>query len=161
MFGSNGEMQQYRLLEIERHLQYLQVPPSLFTLDTHRASTRHHDAGNWLSFLNLPVFLRSLHNPQERLRLQPSFILSALALSILMQSSELEGKHHGRNQAVDLRNRAHEAVQARRIQNYLDEGLAEAALVGVPDSGKVACLPTPSSWPSSNNPFILNMTQLA
>lgn len=91
---------------------------------------RFKDTGHWLSFLNLDFFTSSLFNPEDRLHIQPSFILAGLALAVLMKSSELEGGSNGRGRALWFRNAAQEALNKAWRSEWIDAQLAEAAFVG-------------------------------
>ncbi|KDQ27287.1 hypothetical protein PLEOSDRAFT_1076525 [Pleurotus ostreatus PC15] len=87
------------------------------------------DTGHWLSFLNLDFFTSSLFNPEDRLHIQPSFILAGLALAVLMKSSELEGGSNGRGRALWFRNAAQEALNKAWRSEWIDAQLAEAAFM--------------------------------
>ncbi|KAJ7259282.1 hypothetical protein C8J57DRAFT_498595 [Mycena rebaudengoi] len=90
------------------------------------------DTGHWLCFLNLSFFLDMLWNPEERLKIQPAFILAGLALAELMRSSESERAHSGRTRANNLRDAAHKALHTAMSGgngDWIDASLAEAALI--------------------------------
>ncbi|KAJ7596839.1 hypothetical protein C8J56DRAFT_918462 [Mycena floridula] len=87
------------------------------------------DAGHWLSFLNFPLLKNNLSNPHERVKIQPSFILAGLAMSILMRSSELENGEEGRNRAIWLRDAAADQMERSWNVEWIDAPLAEAALI--------------------------------
>ncbi|PBK84181.1 hypothetical protein ARMGADRAFT_1000409 [Armillaria gallica] len=87
------------------------------------------DAGYWLSFLNVKFFRDTLLNAQERIRIQPAFVLAALAMSTLMKSSETEYAVQGRTRALYLRNLAQSALEAAWESEWIDAALAEAALI--------------------------------
>ncbi|KAJ6628586.1 hypothetical protein B0H10DRAFT_1990499 [Mycena sp. CBHHK59/15] len=90
------------------------------------------DTGHWLCFLNLPFFLEILWNAEERLRIQPAFILAGLAMVELMRSSECERGVTGRNRAGWLRDAAHSALHTAMSGgngDWIDASLAEAALI--------------------------------
>ncbi|KAJ8501742.1 hypothetical protein ONZ45_g12033 [Pleurotus djamor] len=87
------------------------------------------DTGHWLSFLNLDFFTASLFNPEDRLNIQPSFILAGLALATLMKSSELEHGAQGRSRALWLRDAAQTALDAAWSSEWVDAQLAEAAFM--------------------------------
>ena len=61
-------------------------------------------------------------------RMQP-LVLSALAMSTLMKSSELELGGRGRELALNLRDRAQACLEQACRSQTLDYTLAEAALV--------------------------------
>ncbi|KAL0957013.1 hypothetical protein HGRIS_003114 [Hohenbuehelia grisea] len=85
--------------------------------------------GHWLSFLNIDFFTATLFDPEERLRIQPSFVLSAMALATLMKSSELEEGHVGRDRALWLRNSAQASLEKAWNSEWIDAQLAEASLI--------------------------------
>ena len=73
--------------------------------------------------------VKRLLRDDERLRIQPAFILACLALAKLMKSSTMEGSSPGLQQAMILGSDAHTAFhEAVRLQ-WIDATLAEAALV--------------------------------
>jgi hypothetical protein len=109
---------------------------------------RFSETGHWLCFLNLTFFINMLWNPEERLKIQPAFILAGLALAELMRSSDSERGAAGRSRAAWLRESAQRALtvamsgangdwvslsaRGRIITNspkQIDASLAEAALV--------------------------------
>lgn len=53
----------------------------------------------WLSFLDLPLFFATLHNPAERDGLQPALVLALLAFGALEKSNETELGQVGRARA--------------------------------------------------------------
>ncbi|KAH9949097.1 hypothetical protein B0H21DRAFT_169579 [Amylocystis lapponica] len=83
----------------------------------------------WLSFIHIPTFFRDLQDPHRRLRMQPAFIMSALALATLMKSSELELGSSGRTRALYFRNAAQGLMEAACSSKNIDHTLAEAALI--------------------------------
>lgn len=87
------------------------------------------ETGHWLSFLNIPSFMQTLSNPMERLRIQPSFVLAGLAMSNLMRSSEMGFGADGRNKAMWLREWAQRELENAWNSEWIDAGLAEAALI--------------------------------
>ena len=62
-----------------------------------------------------------------------SLVMSALAMAMLMKSSEIEGSEVGRQRAIIWRNGAQSALEAACTGplEQMDYTLAEAALVGV------------------------------
>ncbi|KAI0633498.1 hypothetical protein C8Q77DRAFT_1157703 [Trametes polyzona] len=83
----------------------------------------------WLSFINLNILVRDLNDPILRGRMQP-FIMSCLAMAMLMKSSELECGSRGRALALTFRDRAQASLaSACRNQEDLDYTHAEAALM--------------------------------
>ena len=88
------------------------------------------DSSNyWLFFLRSDTFIYRLRDPLERSRLQPSLVLSALAMANLMKSSELEQGELGRMLALALRNEAQLLLEEACTSQRLDYMHAEAALV--------------------------------
>lgn len=83
----------------------------------------------WLSFIDVPRFMTSLFNPVTRQTIQPSFVLAMLALSTLLQSSELELGTRGMNRALLLADQAYSAFHASLNSGWIDVGLAHAAYV--------------------------------
>lgn len=105
-------------------------------LATHTLSEiEHHmrhlikETGRTLTFLNVDFVLKRLHNEGERIHVQPAFVLSILAMSTFMRSSEMEYKAPGREQAIQLRNSAQEHLQDSWSKGWVDTTLAEAALI--------------------------------
>ena len=90
-----------------------------------RFSTSIH----WLSFLNKEHFFRKVIDVSEREKLQPSLVLSALALATLLQSSELGLGHDGRVRALWLRDSAQSYLEASWAASAIDSSLAQAAMV--------------------------------
>ncbi|KAJ7107996.1 hypothetical protein C8R43DRAFT_1044435 [Mycena crocata] len=90
------------------------------------------DTGHWLCFLNLSFFLDMLWNAEERLKIQPAFILAGLAMAELMRSSESERGSAGRTRATWLRDNAQTALNIAMSGGngaWIDASLAEAALI--------------------------------
>ncbi|KAJ7760838.1 hypothetical protein DFH07DRAFT_883807 [Mycena maculata] len=90
------------------------------------------DTGHWLCFLNLSFFLDMLWNAEERLKIQPAFILAGLAMAELMRSSESERGVNGRSRAAWLRDNAQTALRVAMSGgngDWIDASLAEAALI--------------------------------
>ncbi|EKM54774.1 uncharacterized protein PHACADRAFT_258850 [Phanerochaete carnosa HHB-10118-sp] len=83
----------------------------------------------WLFFFNRQILFRDLHHMHTRPTLQPALVLSALALSTLMRSSELECGAQGRARAVSLRNSAQAALEAACHARHVDMRLAEASII--------------------------------
>ena len=85
----------------------------------------------WVSFLHIPRFFDSLFSPVRRGTLQPSLLLSALALGQLTQSSEVEKGRKGRYRSLKLLDMAHGALEGSLATGWVDIGLAQAALVSL------------------------------
>ncbi|KAI0743811.1 hypothetical protein C8Q80DRAFT_1183246 [Daedaleopsis nitida] len=83
----------------------------------------------WFSYINLPRFFDTLFNPIRRHNLQPSLLLSALALGTLSTSSEVEHGARGRQKALKLLEMAHGALEGALATGWVDIGLAQAALL--------------------------------
>ncbi|THH18643.1 hypothetical protein EW146_g2361 [Bondarzewia mesenterica] len=83
----------------------------------------------WLIFINIPLFLRNLYDQEERSRVQPSLVLAGLALATLVRSSELELGAAGRDRALRLRDAAQSALESSWASQWIDLGLAEAAMI--------------------------------
>lgn len=92
---------------------------------SHRLSTSSY----WLFFINKQVFFEDLRDDSHRSHMQPSLVLSALALATLMKSSEIEHGQTGRDRALYLRDQAQSALEAACHAQAVDFTLAEAALV--------------------------------
>lgn len=83
----------------------------------------------WVSFINIPRFFDNLLHPTRRASMQPAFVLSALAVGVFSQSSDLEGGHRGRVKALKLVDYTHSALQASLASGWVDIGLIQAAWV--------------------------------
>ncbi|CAK5284071.1 unnamed protein product [Mycena citricolor] len=82
----------------------------------------------WFSFLHIPTFFTNLYDTRKRdNKLQPSFVLAALAMSTFWQSSELEAGRLGRDRALRFRDEAQSTLEASFNAGWVDEGLAQAA----------------------------------
>ncbi|KAG1790494.1 uncharacterized protein HD556DRAFT_1310512 [Suillus plorans] len=92
-------------------------------------STLFTASGYWLSFVNVPDFVHSLYNPEERSLMQPSLVFAGLALATLMKSSEMELGSAGRERAVWLRDKAQAWLEASMNSQWIDITLAKAALI--------------------------------
>lgn len=65
--------------------------------------------------------------------MQPSLLLSVLALGVLAQSSELERGAKGRQRALRLLDMAHGALQSSLAAGWVDVGLAQTGWVSIFD----------------------------
>jgi hypothetical protein len=81
------------------------------------------------AFFHVPSFLETCNDPVKRERMQPSLLLSLLAISTFWQSSELERGQEGREKAMLFRQAAQSAWEASCNANAIDETLAQAAWV--------------------------------
>ncbi|KAI0775649.1 hypothetical protein BD413DRAFT_491464 [Trametes elegans] len=84
-------------------------------------------SASWLGFIHLPRFFENLLDPARRAEMQPSVLLSALALGTLTQSSDIEKGERGRQRALKLLDMAHGALQSSLVTGWVDVGLAQAA----------------------------------
>lgn len=92
-------------------------------------STRFSSTGYWLACFNVPVFFHNLYDTAERDQMQPSLVLSALALATLMKSSEVGLGESGRTRALQLRDLAQSSLEASLNSQWIDSTLGQAALV--------------------------------
>ncbi|EIW63043.1 uncharacterized protein TRAVEDRAFT_69195 [Trametes versicolor FP-101664 SS1] len=83
-------------------------------------------SASWMSFLNLPRFFATVLDPLRRTEMQPSLLMSMLALGVLSQSSELERGLKGRQRALKLLDMAHGALQSSLAAGWVDVGLAQS-----------------------------------
>ena len=88
---------------------------------------RFNNQIHWLSFINERHFFRTITDENEREKMQPALVYAALALSTLLQSSEVGKGHIGRERALWLRDAAQTLLQAS--WRTPDPGLAQAAMV--------------------------------
>ena len=95
-------------------------------------TTLFASSGYWLSFINVPHFVRQLYAPDERARMQPALVYAGLALATLTKSSSLELGEPARNRALWLRDAAHSNMETSMAAGWCDVPLAEAALVSPP-----------------------------
>ncbi|THG92671.1 hypothetical protein EW145_g8630, partial [Phellinidium pouzarii] len=93
-----------------------------------------HSSIHWLSFLNENHFFRRLLDRSEREYLQPSLVLSALALATLLQSSERGLGQRGRVRALMWRDAAQAYLESAWNASAVDPSLAQAAMVSPPSS---------------------------
>ncbi|OBZ71009.1 hypothetical protein A0H81_09136 [Grifola frondosa] len=83
----------------------------------------------WFSFINVPRFFGALLDPSTRNTLQPSLILTALAVATFIQSSESELGLRGRMRALALQEQAQSALEASLNAGWIDCGLVQATLL--------------------------------
>ncbi|KAF9568802.1 hypothetical protein CPC08DRAFT_624611 [Agrocybe pediades] len=81
----------------------------------------------WFSFFHIPSFFGNFFDSERRQRIQPSLVLSLLALSTFWQSSEVGYGKEGRERALRLRDEAQSAMDASFNAGWIDETLAQAA----------------------------------
>ncbi|THU90350.1 hypothetical protein K435DRAFT_728440 [Dendrothele bispora CBS 962.96] len=85
--------------------------------------------GHWLAFLNISHLELTIRDQEERLTVQPAFILSIIAMATLMRSSEAEYGSEGRDRAISFRNSAKLSLEDAMRADCKDATLAEAALI--------------------------------
>ena len=83
----------------------------------------------WFSFFHIPTFFTNFCDPIRRESMQPSLILSLLAISSFFQSSEVGFGLPGRERALRFRDEAQAALEASFNSGWIDETLAQAAWV--------------------------------
>jgi len=83
----------------------------------------------WFSFLNVPRFYNNFMDPARRNRMQPSLLLSLLAVSVFLQSSGRPDPEEGRRIAMLLQGEAQGYLEASLHARAIDEELAQAAWV--------------------------------
>lgn len=83
----------------------------------------------WFSFLNVPRFYNTFSDPVRRSRMQPSLLLSLLAISTYLQSSERANPDESRRMAMMLRDEAQGYLEASLHTRAIDDELAQAAWV--------------------------------
>ncbi|KAH9066631.1 hypothetical protein EDB87DRAFT_1553684 [Lactarius vividus] len=83
----------------------------------------------WFSFLNVPRFYKTFTDPARRGHMQPSLLLSLLAVSTLVQSSQQARPEESRRRAIMLRDEAQSALEASLYARAIDGELAQAAWV--------------------------------
>ncbi|KAI9464587.1 hypothetical protein BJY52DRAFT_1114909 [Lactarius psammicola] len=86
-------------------------------------------SSHWFSFVNLPRFYNTFMDPARRDRMQPSLLLSLLAVSTLLQSSERACPGESRRKAMMLRDEAQGQLEASLYARAIDGELAQAAWV--------------------------------
>ncbi|KAK7048512.1 Zn(2)-C6 fungal-type domain-containing protein [Favolaschia claudopus] len=86
-----------------------------------------HCSSYWFSFVHIPTFFTNFYDPVKRDMLQPSLILSALALGVFFRSSEIELGQRGRERALMFREEAQSALEASLNAGWVDDTLAQAA----------------------------------
>jgi hypothetical protein len=77
----------------------------------------------------MPTFLEDLFDPVQRVFIQPSVVLSALALSTLMRSSETGLGEKGRMFALWLRDSAQSSLDASLSTGWITPSLSQTAFV--------------------------------
>lgn len=77
------------------------------------------------------LFFSIFCNPVERDKMQPSLVLSMLAMSVFMRSSEIDQGNAGRMRALWLRDAAQSSLEASMNARWLDPTLGQTAWVRV------------------------------
>lgn len=98
-----------------------------------------HSSIYWVSFINLPRFFDKLLDTTKRSGVQPSLVLSALAVGRFAQSSEVEQGAKGRAKALKMVDLAHGALEASLASGWVDIGLVHAAWVRHPSFLSLVC----------------------
>lgn len=83
----------------------------------------------WFSFLNVRRFYNTFLDPARRNRMQPSLLLSILAVSTFLQSTSRACPEDNRRKALMLRDEAQAALEASLYARAIDGELAQAAWV--------------------------------
>ncbi|KAH9993706.1 hypothetical protein BJV74DRAFT_760416, partial [Russula compacta] len=83
----------------------------------------------WFSFLNVPRFYNTFSDPVRRSRMQPSLLLSLLAISTYLQSSERANPEESRRMAMVLRDEAQGYLEASLHARAINDELAQAAWI--------------------------------
>ncbi|KAI9455242.1 hypothetical protein BJY52DRAFT_1280837 [Lactarius psammicola] len=86
-------------------------------------------SGHWLTFFNVHWFLRNLFDTHARALMQPALVYAYLAMAKFVRSSEIELGACGRVQALKLRDVAKAHLHESWNMQWIDLGLAEAAMV--------------------------------
>ncbi|KIM22982.1 hypothetical protein M408DRAFT_267566 [Serendipita vermifera MAFF 305830] len=81
----------------------------------------------WLSIVNFSRLMDHLCNPSTRILVQPSVVLSALAIATMMKSSEVGLGEEGRTFALWLRDAAQSSIDASVSASWIEPSLAQAA----------------------------------
>jgi len=88
-----------------------------------------HTTSYHFSFFHVRRFFSTLTDQNRRNRLQPSLVLSALAVARLLQSSQFGEGRLGMQKALLLRDEAQAKLEASLNARAIDEELAQAAWV--------------------------------
>ncbi|EJU02979.1 hypothetical protein DACRYDRAFT_77804 [Dacryopinax primogenitus] len=83
----------------------------------------------FISYFNVPLFWSTFHSPKQRDTLQPSLIISFLALATFMRSSELGAGLTGRQRALQMAEIARAHHQSSIDAGWIDAGIAQAAFM--------------------------------
>ncbi|KDQ17341.1 hypothetical protein BOTBODRAFT_172387 [Botryobasidium botryosum FD-172 SS1] len=108
-----------RIYSQDRHIALNKVVQDLRYL----FESSHH----WMSLINVTSFFVKLYDPLCREHLQPSVVLAALALSVLLQSGDDSHRTWGSKFALKLRTTAQSALEASVNARWVDPSLAQAA----------------------------------
>jgi len=91
---------------------------------------------HWFSFLNVPRFYNNFMDPTRRSRMQPSLLLSLLAVSKCLQSAERLCSDESYHVALLLRDEAQGYLEASLHARAIDVELVQAAWVRLNLSGR-------------------------
>jgi len=91
---------------------------------------------HWFSFLNVPRFYNNFMDPTRRSRMQPSLLLSLLAVSKCLQSAERLCSDESYHVALLLRDEAQGYLEACIHARAIDVELVQAAWVRLYLSGR-------------------------
>jgi hypothetical protein len=86
-------------------------------------------SSHWFSFLNVPRFYNNFMDPERRSHMQPSLLLSLLAISTFLQSPGRQRPEESRRMAMLLKDEAQGYLEASLLARAIDEELAQAAWV--------------------------------
>lgn len=92
---------------------------------------RKHNTTHQLSFVNIDFLAAGLYDDIERVKVQPAFILAALALAQLMRSSTTDQGRLGMAKAMELRTQAQNALEEAHQAKLHHADLAKAQFVSV------------------------------
>ncbi|KAF9519727.1 hypothetical protein BS47DRAFT_1083978 [Hydnum rufescens UP504] len=86
-------------------------------------------SNSFIACINVPLFFSTFHHPSQREHVQPSLVLAMLALSTLLQSSEIGFGQEGRLKALELRDLAQSHFDMSLNCGWVSPDLAQAALL--------------------------------
>ncbi|KAI9437449.1 hypothetical protein H4582DRAFT_2057821 [Lactarius indigo] len=110
-------------------------------------------SGHWLTFFNVDWFLPNLFDTHARAHLQPALVYAYLAMARFVRSSEIEFGACGRLQALKLRDLAKTHLQESWSMQWVDLGLAEAAMVLA--LFETSCTPASTTTRSADDALLL------
>ncbi|KAF5362709.1 hypothetical protein D9758_011728 [Tetrapyrgos nigripes] len=117
------------ILEAQRQWWYTFL--QTYSLDDIVSDVRYlfSQTGHWLAFLDVDFLEMTIRHSEGRLSIQPALLLSIVAMSTLMRSSEAEYGLEGRERALSLRDSAQVTLDKALRSEWIDATLAEAALI--------------------------------